>query len=184
MSKRLDKEALHIDFRSELEVYSGETIERCYQCGKCTAGCPVAFTMDLGPSRLIRYLQLGFIDEVLSSNTYWICASCYTCATRCPREIEIADLMDGLRNIAFKKDIKPIEPSVRIFTIVFLETVKRFGRMFELAFILFNNILSFKPFRDVFKAPRMFIKGKISLFPSRFDGSGRAWEIIKKWKKI
>jgi len=184
MSEILDKEALHLDFRSELKFYSGETIERCYQCGKCTAGCPVAFTMDLGPSRLIRYLQLGFIDEVLSSNTYWICASCYTCATRCPREIEIADLMDGLRNIAFKKGIKPREPSVRIFTLVFLDVIKRFGRMFELGFVLIHNFVSLKPFRDVLKAPKMFIKGKISLFPSRFDGSGRAREIIEKWEKI
>jgi heterodisulfide reductase subunit C len=184
MTEKLSKETLNIEFRNELTLVSDESVERCYQCGKCTAGCPVAFTMDLGPSRLIRYLQLGFIDEVLSSNTYWICASCYTCATRCPREIEIADLMDGLRNIAFKKSIKPGQPSIRIFTLVFLNVIKRFGRMFEFGFIFINNILSLKPFRDILKAPKMFIKGKISLFPSKFDGRGRAREIIERWEKI
>lgn len=183
MAETLSNKNLHYEFRRELYDISGENIERCYQCGKCTAGCPIAFAMDLGPGRLIRYLQLGLIDEALNSNTYWICSNCLTCSTRCPREIDIANLMDGLRNIAFKRDIKPSDPSVKNFTRVFLYVIKNFGRMFEVAFVIFNNLVNLNPLKDMTKAPMMLLKGKISLYPSRFEGSGRVKEIMERWEK-
>mgnify|MGYP001600586209 CR=1 FL=1 len=82
-----------------IEEISGQDIAACYQCGKCTAGCPVAFAMDLMPNQVIRLLQLGHYDEALKSPTLWWCASCLTCASRCPKDIDSAQVIEALRTI-------------------------------------------------------------------------------------
>ena len=94
---KLIKEKLHSQALQELHEISGERIQDCFQCGKCTAGCPVSQAMDILPHQVLRYLQLGMLEEVLDSKTIWICASCFTCAARCPRDIDLANVMEGLR---------------------------------------------------------------------------------------
>jgi len=88
---------------------SGENLLACYQCQKCSAGCPVAYAMDILPNQVIRMVQFGLREKVLSSHTIWICASCYTCSVRCPNDIDIAKIMDVLRHIALGSGIKPAE---------------------------------------------------------------------------
>ena len=78
---------------------AGEEIYDCYQCYKCSAGCPVSFDMDLLPHQVIRSVLFNQEEKVLSSRTIWICATCETCTTRCPNEIDIAGVMDVLRQI-------------------------------------------------------------------------------------
>src|SRR3990170_8026178 len=87
-------------FLSEVGQASGEKIQACYQCQKCSAGCPVAYAMDILPNQILRHIQYDHRGKVLSSKTIWICASCYTCSVRCPNNIDIAKIMDTLRNIA------------------------------------------------------------------------------------
>jgi len=70
----------------KIEKEAGTSINLCYQCGKCSAGCPVGFAMDYTPRQVIRLLQLGLVNEALSAESIWICASCETCSARCPRE--------------------------------------------------------------------------------------------------
>jgi len=82
---------------------SGENVRECYQCGKCTAACPVNKAMDILPHQVIRFLQLGMANEVLKSNTIWICASCFTCAGRCPRGVDVARVMEALRIVLLRK---------------------------------------------------------------------------------
>ena len=86
-------------FLSEVNQASGETIQACFQCQKCSAGCPVAYAMDILPNQMLRHIQYGHRERVLSSKTIWICASCYTCSVRCPNNIDIAKIMDTLRNL-------------------------------------------------------------------------------------
>ena len=86
-------------FRDHVIETAGEEIFDCYQCYKCSAGCPVSYTMDLLPHQIIRSVLFGRKEKVLSSSTIWICASCETCTTRCPNEIDIAKVMDVLRQI-------------------------------------------------------------------------------------
>jgi len=88
------------DFLARVEELSGQSIWACYQCGCCSAGCPVAEEMDLLPNQVIRYVQLGFEDELMKAKTIWLCASCFQCHARCPRGIDISKIMDALRQMA------------------------------------------------------------------------------------
>lgn len=89
---------------AEVEDLCGENLFACYQCGTCSAGCPFIDDMDLGPDVAIRYVTLDR-KEVLNSNTIWMCASCYTCAERCPRDLNITKIMEALRQIVLRKKI-------------------------------------------------------------------------------
>ncbi|HHX87177.1 MAG TPA: 4Fe-4S dicluster domain-containing protein [Firmicutes bacterium] len=84
-------------FICELEENTGQNPSQCFQCAKCSASCPVVSAMDLLPHQVIRYLQLGLLEELLESRTPWICASCFTCAARCPRDLDLARMMEGVR---------------------------------------------------------------------------------------
>jgi len=86
------------DFVSQIETISGQSLLACNQCGKCSAGCPVAFNMDILPSQVIRLAQLG-IQDVLESQTIWTCAACLTCVSRCPKGIDLPRVMEALRLI-------------------------------------------------------------------------------------
>ena len=88
--------------RVKVEEISGTNLDACYQCGKCSAGCPSAFVMDLLPHRIIRGLQLGVTGAVLASSTPGVCASCEACSVRCPRGIEVARVMEALRQMPLR----------------------------------------------------------------------------------
>ncbi|MFT5873509.1 MAG: heterodisulfide reductase subunit C [Clostridium sp.] len=95
-----DKKSKEIDQISEI---SGQRIRDCIQCGKCSAGCPASEGMDILPHQVIRLLQTGQLDKVMESKTIWRCASCFTCAQRCPREIDIAKVLEAVRLIIIRR---------------------------------------------------------------------------------
>ena len=97
-------------FVRQVEEISGQDLLACNQCGKCSAGCPVVATMEVLPSQVIRMAQLG-MEEVLESDTIWICASCLTCATRCPKGVDLPRLMEALRQIALRQGVAKIDLS-------------------------------------------------------------------------
>jgi heterodisulfide reductase subunit C len=90
-------------FVAKVEELSGQKILACYQCGKCSAGCPAVAEMDILPNQVIRYVQLGLKDELLKSESCWACASCLTCNARCPKGIKIAEVMEAVRQILLRK---------------------------------------------------------------------------------
>jgi heterodisulfide reductase subunit C len=98
----LSKESVQSDFIKKIEELSGEEISACYHCGKCSAGCPSAMTMDLLPNQIIRAIQLGDIETLKTSNTPWICASCVTCYVRCPRGIDLCSIMEAVRQMTLR----------------------------------------------------------------------------------
>jgi heterodisulfide reductase subunit C len=102
------------DLRSQLvqkvRELSGENEFACYQCGKCSAGCPSIDKMDMLPSQVIRLIQMGKIDEALRSNAVWLCASCHTCVVRCPKGVDLAKIMEALRQISLRKNMDRIVP--------------------------------------------------------------------------
>lgn len=111
MTKKLegnvDIEALKLkkgDLVKEVEELCGENLFGCYQCGTCSAGCPFIEDMDLSPDEVIRHIILDR-KEVLNSKTIWLCAACFTCAERCPRDINITKIMEALRQIILRKKI-------------------------------------------------------------------------------
>ncbi len=92
----------------KVEELSGQNLFTCYQCGTCSAGCPFAGEMDLLPEQIIRHLTMG-INDVLTSKSIWICASCYLCAERCPRDINMAKVMEALRQVQLRRNIDHVQ---------------------------------------------------------------------------
>jgi len=90
-------------FVAKVQEISGQNLLACYQCGKCSAGCPAVSQMDILPNQIIRYAQLGFRDELLRTKSIWICASCLTCNARCPKGINIAEIIEAIRQILLRK---------------------------------------------------------------------------------
>jgi heterodisulfide reductase subunit B len=142
----------------------GQNIFRCYQCIKCTAGCPLADQFDLTPNQVMRSLQLNDAS-VLSSKAIWLCAGCQTCSTRCPQDIDVVGVMDELRIEARKRNIPSAVPDVQQFNWLFMLLVKWFGRLPELIFILTYKLLRGKPFADMAMGLRMMKKGKLTVLP-------------------
>lgn len=152
-------------------VASSVDLFACYQCGKCTNGCPTTFAMDYYPHQIIRMLQLGRIDEILHADSIWVCASCETCFTRCPNEIEIPRLMDYLKQWALSQGIKPAEERVAIFHQEFLNNIKRFGRINE-AMLMGGYQLRTGlggMLKNLLLAGRMLKRGRLA-FPAKTGG--------------
>jgi len=87
---------------------SGQNVYACIQCGKCSAGCPISREMDLLPNQVIHLVRLGS-ELALKSKAIWLCANCYTCSVRCPRDINIAAIMEALRLITLRKGIYKLD---------------------------------------------------------------------------
>ncbi len=103
MRINISKRKIKDPFVGKVEELSGQNLLACYQCGKCSAGCPAIAEMDILPNQIIRYAQLGFKDELMRSKSIWICASCFTCNARCPKGINIAEVIEAMRQILLRK---------------------------------------------------------------------------------
>jgi heterodisulfide reductase subunit C len=103
MRINISKRKIKDPFVGKVEELSGQNLLACYQCGKCSAGCPAVSEMDILPNQIIRYAQLGFKDELMRSKSIWICASCFTCNARCPKGINIAEVIEAIRQILLRK---------------------------------------------------------------------------------
>jgi heterodisulfide reductase subunit C len=99
------------DFVEKIEELSDQSLASCYQCGRCSGGCPSSPFMDLLPNQVIRLAQLGRKEEVLDCNTIWLCASCFTCVIRCPKGVDLAKIMEGLRLMVLRQNVDHVEPN-------------------------------------------------------------------------
>ncbi|NQU04437.1 MAG: 4Fe-4S dicluster domain-containing protein [Syntrophaceae bacterium] len=139
----------------------GVPIQNCYHCRKCTAGCPIAFAMDYNPNAVVKMIQMGRRDDVLKSSTIWLCASCETCVTRCPNDVDIARMMDVLREMAIGSGVEAGEKNMLKFHEAFLSNVKMGGRINEPMMIALYKLKSRDYFSDLGMGMSMFLKGKI-----------------------
>ena len=171
--------------RKKIEELSGQKISACFQCEKCTNGCPVTFAMDIMPHKAMRLLHLGLVDEVLHSDTIWVCASCETCTTRCPNDIDIARVMDTLRQLSQREGVKPSQKNFPIFHSAFLSSIRRHGRVHETEMAV-NYALKSGGIAGLLKQAgtglAMFTRGKIKLLPPRLRAKSQVRNIFKKTK--
>jgi heterodisulfide reductase subunit C len=166
---------------TEINSMSGEKIQNCYQCQKCAAGCPVSFAMDILPNQLFRHIQYGHRDRVLSSQTIWLCASCYACSTRCPNSIDIAKVMDTLRSISNRTGKATGEKNISMFHNFFLKLIKHTGRTWEPGFGIYKmrtgGLTGMMGW-----AMKLFFKGKIAILPT-FKGGEDLKVLFEKTEK-
>lgn len=119
-------------FSKEIMSVSGcDQLTSCIQCGTCSGTCPLSIYMDFSPRQVMALVRADFKNEVLQSNTIWLCASCYACTVECPREIRITDIMYALKQRAIKEGIYPKNFPIPILAKEFSEMVRRKGRITE-----------------------------------------------------
>jgi heterodisulfide reductase subunit C len=168
--------------REAVELLSGVDLGVCYQCKKCSSGCPVAKLTKSRPSEIMRQLHLGAGDELLASDLVWACASCETCSTRCPMGIDVASVLDALRRLARERGAPKPEGNVPLFNRAFLKTVETFGRSYEIGMIAAYKLGTGKLMNDTEKFPAMLKKGKIALLPPRGGDRKTVKRIFRKIK--
>jgi len=160
----------------------GVPIQRCYHCRKCTAGCPVASYMEYNPNKVVKMIQNGKREEVLNSSTIWLCLSCETCITRCPNQVDIARMMDVLRQMAIESGIGAREKNILKFHESFLSGIKRGGRINEPVMMVQYKLKSGDLFSDMAMGLDMLMKGKLSLLSPRTKDLKLVKDIFEKTK--
>ncbi|MBN2239153.1 MAG: 4Fe-4S dicluster domain-containing protein [Dehalococcoidales bacterium] len=168
-------------FAQQVRDESGEPLDRCYQCFTCSLGCPVSKYMDFHPDQVIRMVQLGLKQQVLTSEAVWICLGCETCVARCPNEIDVLRVMDTLREIALKENIKGKDESIPRFHKVFMLPIKYLGKQYELALFAII-ILRTMDFGDLGLGIKMILRNKLPFFPARVKGLKQIRKIFEKTK--
>ncbi len=171
------------DFLEEAKKRSGENLSLCYQCMKCTAGCPVAPYMDIRPNAMIRMIQMGQKEAVLGSSAIWLCVSCETCGTRCPNEIDIGVLMDALREMSIAEGIPAKEKNIHLLHEAFIKSIERGGRVHEATMLIDYKLRSRDFMTDLVPGMMLFLKGKIPLLPGLVKGKREIKRIFEKCAK-
>ena len=167
-------------FCREVERRSGTPVSACFQCHKCSTGCPVGEEMDVLSSQVMRLIHLGAVQEVLESRGIWMCASCEACTTRCPMDIDIAGVMDTLRMLAVEQKVAVPDGRGEAWNRSFLNSVRRHGRVFEVGALMAYKLRSRDLFSDVDKGPKMLAKKKLSLRPNKSGSASEVKEIFKR----
>lgn len=176
-------QAFDPQFLGEAKKRSGEDLSLCYQCLKCTAGCPTAPYMDIRPNNIIRMIQMGMKKDVLQSSAIWLCVSCETCGTRCPNKIDIGALMDALREMAAVEKVPAKEKKIHLLHEAFIESIRRGGRVHEATMLIDYKLRSRDFLTDLVPGMTMFLKGKIPLFPSLIKGRQEIRRIFERCQK-
>lgn len=154
-----------------LYAAKGNPLSDCLQCGTCSASCPAVEFMDHTPRALIALINAGYRDDVLQSNTYWTCSSCYYCTVRCPADIDIAGLMYGLKRYSMWKKTYSEDWIGPDFSESFVRMIMRTGRSFEP--VLAPTYVFKRGVRGMFEeaqtASMLLLKGRLPLLPHRID---------------
>lgn len=105
MKIKLSKTDIDSAIVQQLASVSGEDFKQCYQCGNCSGGCPVSYEMEIPPSQIIRFLQLGKFELVLEANSMWVCVGCLQCFSRCPKGVSVANTLEAARQLSLRKGV-------------------------------------------------------------------------------
>ncbi len=147
----------------------GNPLRKCIQCGTCSGTCPVVGYMDHTPRRIIGMIQADMKVEVLASNTFWFCASCYHCTVRCPANIDIAETMYALKRYSIWKHIELEGILGPTFSETFVKTILRSGRSFEpllaTSYLFSAGVKEW--IQEAYMATGLMLKGRLPVLPPR-----------------
>ena len=189
----MSQKILDPDYRllEQIEAEGPFQTGACFQCRKCTNGCPITFAMDLYPDEVIRMIILGQRETVLTCQTIWVCAACETCTTRCPNDVKIAELMDCLKELAVREGVPSSQPRILTLHETFLNNIKKRGRLNETTFLPAYMIKS-GDFLDKWNSEtwrynlklgrQMFSKGRLPLRPTSIQGKDEVRKILARRK--
>ena len=158
---------------------AGVNLKDCYQCGKCTAGCPLAEGMDLMPREVIRYLQLGAIDVVLNAKTPWICAQCVVCSSRCPQNVDICSTMRAVRQASKRAGKRPVREA-DVFDDEFIANVRAHGVSNEQYLAAAYNMKSGHFMQDAGNAVRMLQREMVGIAMHNIEGRDEVAALIDR----
>ena len=180
MTVKINKKSSESGLRQIVEEMASVDLGKCYQCKKCTSGCPVSKLTRSVPSEILRRLHLGEGNELLESDLIWMCLSCETCYERCPMEINVTAVIDALRVLAVTRGASIPKGNVPLFNRMFLRTVKTYGRSYDLSMILSYKLGSGSIMDDTEKFPVILQKGKMAILPPSGADRRMAKQIIKR----
>jgi heterodisulfide reductase subunit C len=159
----------------------GESLHACIQCGTCSGTCPLSVYMDYTPRRIIAMTRAGFKDEVLRSDTIWLCASCYSCTVECPKQIKITDVMYALKQKAIEEKVYAKRFTIPVLAREFYAGVKKRGRNTE-SWLMTNVMLKTNPF-DLFRQSglglALFIRGRMGIRAESIRKTGELRKILQ-----
>lgn len=174
---RLDINTCDRDFITLVKKRSGQNPSLCIQCGKCTAGCPASGFYDFQVNAVMRLVQAGQAETVLRSHAIWLCALCQTCSVRCPMQIDVAEIMETLRAIAWERGLCN-EKRVKRFHQAFLNSLRRNGRIHELGLMAEYALTTGHLTADVDLAPKAL--PKLSIKPHSIEGKEEIRRILER----
>lgn len=172
---------LESEFLRELSrLPAGEKIKECIQCGTCSASCPTSAFMDYAPRQIIAALRAGDLARALSSNTVWMCASCYSCTVRCPSGIMFTDVMYELKRLSERYGLTPKKTWTPSLAKTFVDFANRYGRNYETGLVI-RLLARYRPSALLSMAPMalaLFRRGRLSLLPRKIQGRDQLSRII------
>jgi len=167
-----------------MAIPGGERLRTCIQCGTCGGSCPSGAAMDHTPRELFAMILAGMREEVLRSNTFWFCVSCYYCTIRCPQDIPITDIMYQLKRLAIEAGY--YTASITSFSETFVGQVETYGRSFELG-LATGHYLRHHPLQSIRMSPLMLgmvARGRMSFTPQRIRGIRQLRAILRRAKEL
>lgn len=165
MTKVLKKDP---HFAEEIIARSGQNIQHCYQCLKCFVGCTMAEYMEKKPNGIIRLIQYGEKEKVLSHQDIWYCVTCKKCGVRCPNDIDMSVVFDTLREISMEYGLAyRAEARIPILHEEFVRTLKMFGRLHEAIFFVMYMARSLDLFSNLPSGLMLFKRLKLPIFPTQ-----------------
>jgi len=165
---------------TEIEALTGVNPATCYQCGKCSAGCPMASESDLRPHQVMRSVVYSPRERALQSESIWLCAACETCSVRCPNGCHPAEVIDALREIGHREGVAVKPKAIGAFHKTFLDQVRTNGRLYEMGLLMGFKLRSGALMADVDSGPGMLSRGKMPLRPHRIQGVAEIRRIFDK----
>ena len=159
------KVEVNTGFLEEVARLSGQPLELCFQCQKCTSGCYLTQDGDYAPNEIVRLIQYGAREAVLQSKSIWLCTSCETCGLRCPNGIRMTEVMDTLKQMAVARGLVPAGEVSALFHELFLKEIRAIGRVQEAVLMLKFKLKTGNLWEDMDLGWRLFRRGKLPLVP-------------------